>query len=193
MLTAPRSSRCAAGRAAQGRLRGDPRRRAVAAHRPHPALRARPPREPRARARAQAAPAPARDRPPRRARAAERGLTLVPTRIYFSGPHAKVEIALARGKDLHDKRETLRRARRRREIERGPARARAARPTWKVWPVAEDVLASMPIASTDDQADVDRADQQAVARRDAVVGGLLDRARLRSFQRRRARSPRAAR
>src|ERR1700733_9834075 len=40
---------------------------------------------------------------------AERGLTLVPTRIYFSGSHAKVEIALARGKDVHDKRETLRR------------------------------------------------------------------------------------
>src|SRR5205807_10313051 len=38
------------------------------------------------------------------ARAAERGLTLVPTRIYFSGANAKVEIALARGKDVYDKR-----------------------------------------------------------------------------------------
>src|ERR671931_2298765 len=28
----------------------------------------------------------------------QRGLTLVPTRVYFSGPHAKVELALARGK-----------------------------------------------------------------------------------------------
>src|SRR5205807_6088893 len=36
----------------------------------------------------------------------ERGLTLVPTRVYFSGPNAKVEIALARGKDLYDKRES---------------------------------------------------------------------------------------
>ena len=35
----------------------------------------------------------------------ERGLTLVPTRIYFSGPRAKVEVALARGKDRFDKRE----------------------------------------------------------------------------------------
>src|SRR6187549_325443 len=35
---------------------------------------------------------------------AERGLTLVPTRLYFKGPHAKVEIALARGKDFVDKR-----------------------------------------------------------------------------------------
>src|SRR5436190_13494550 len=31
----------------------------------------------------------------------QRGLTLVPTRIYFSGGRAKVEIALARGKELH--------------------------------------------------------------------------------------------
>ena len=35
---------------------------------------------------------------------AEKGLTLVPTRMYFKGPRAKVEIALARGKDVHDKR-----------------------------------------------------------------------------------------
>src|SRR3712207_1633908 len=39
---------------------------------------------------------------------AERGLTLVPTRLYFKGPHAKVEIALARGKDFADKRRSLR-------------------------------------------------------------------------------------
>ncbi len=44
-------------------------------------------------------------------RVSERGLTLVPTRIYFKGPHAKVEIALARGKDLYDKRQTHARAR----------------------------------------------------------------------------------
>jgi SsrA-binding protein len=42
------------------------------------------------------------------ARTKERGYTLVPTRIYFSGSNAKVEIALARGKDLYDKRETIR-------------------------------------------------------------------------------------
>src|SRR5580692_7499044 len=57
-------------------------------------------------------------------RAKERGLTLVPTRIYFSGPHAKVEIALAQGKDVHDKRETLRRRDSQREIERGLREAR---------------------------------------------------------------------
>jgi SsrA-binding protein len=48
----------------------------------------------------------------------ERGLTLVPTRMYFSGPNAKVEIALARGKDVHDKRETIRRREQQREVER---------------------------------------------------------------------------
>ena len=58
------------------------------------------------------------------ARVAERGLTLVPTRIYFSGSRAKVEIALARGKDFHDKRETLRRRDATREIERGLREAR---------------------------------------------------------------------
>src|SRR5215218_4138084 len=38
---------------------------------------------------------------------AERGLTLVPTRVYFSGPRAKIELALARGKDLYDKRRSI--------------------------------------------------------------------------------------
>src|SRR5688572_16637750 len=38
-----------------------------------------------------------------------RGLTIVPTRLFFSGNHVKVEIALARGKNLADKRETVRR------------------------------------------------------------------------------------
>src|SRR5437588_4030878 len=53
-------------------------------------------------------------------RTRERGLTLVPTRVYFSdrGSRAKVEIALARGKDFHDKRETIRRRETAREIQR---------------------------------------------------------------------------
>ena len=49
---------------------------------------------------------------------AEMGLTLVPTRVYFKGPHAKVELALARGKDVADKRRALRDRDHRREIER---------------------------------------------------------------------------
>ncbi|HEY1276718.1 MAG TPA: SsrA-binding protein SmpB [Thermoleophilaceae bacterium] len=49
---------------------------------------------------------------------AERGLTLVPTRMYFKGPNAKVELALARGKDMHDKRHSIKDREQRREIER---------------------------------------------------------------------------
>lgn len=38
---------------------------------------------------------------------AQKGLTLIPTRIYLKNGRAKVEIALARGKKLHDKRQSL--------------------------------------------------------------------------------------
>ena len=50
----------------------------------------------------------------------ERGLTLVPLRMYFAGPRsrAKVEIALARGKDLYDKRESIRRREMARDVQR---------------------------------------------------------------------------
>ena len=48
----------------------------------------------------------------------ERGLTLVPTRIYFAGSRAKVEIALARGKDRFDKRESIKARDQRRDVER---------------------------------------------------------------------------
>jgi SsrA-binding protein len=57
-------------------------------------------------------------------RVSERGLTLVPTRIYFSGSNAKVEVALARGKDLYDKRQTIRERESKREVERGVREAR---------------------------------------------------------------------
>src|SRR3954462_113255 len=49
---------------------------------------------------------------------AERGLTIVPTRVYFKGPRAKVEIALARGKDVRDKRRSIKDREQRREIDR---------------------------------------------------------------------------
>ena len=52
------------------------------------------------------------------AKTQERGLTLVPTRLYFKGPHAKVEIALAKGKDVRDKREGIRARETKREMER---------------------------------------------------------------------------
>ena len=48
----------------------------------------------------------------------ERGYTLVPTRLYFKDGRAKVELGLARGKEKRDKREDLKRAEHRREIDR---------------------------------------------------------------------------
>jgi SsrA-binding protein len=51
----------------------------------------------------------------------EKGLTLVPTRMYFKGRNAKVEIALARGKDVRDRRRDLKAREQRREIERALA------------------------------------------------------------------------
>jgi SsrA-binding protein len=37
----------------------------------------------------------------------EKGLTLIPLSVYFKGPYAKVELALAKGKKSYDKRETI--------------------------------------------------------------------------------------
>ena len=48
----------------------------------------------------------------------EKGLTLVPTRLYFKDRHAKVEIALARGKDMVDKRQSIKERELKREMER---------------------------------------------------------------------------
>jgi SsrA-binding protein len=55
---------------------------------------------------------------------AERGLTLVPLSIYFKKGRAKVELALARGKHRHDKRETIRRREQDREAQRAMRRHR---------------------------------------------------------------------
>ncbi len=49
----------------------------------------------------------------------EKGLTLVPLRMYLKGPRVKVEIALGKGRRTHDKREVLKR----REAERDVRRA----------------------------------------------------------------------
>ena len=51
----------------------------------------------------------------------EKGLTLVPTRVYFKGPRAKVEIALARGKATVDRRRDLKAKDQQREIQRALA------------------------------------------------------------------------
>jgi len=49
----------------------------------------------------------------------ERGFTLIPLRLYFSNGRVKVELGLAKGKKLFDKRETLKRKTMEREMERG--------------------------------------------------------------------------
>jgi SsrA-binding protein len=48
----------------------------------------------------------------------ERGLTLVPTRLYFKDGRAKVELALARGKERQDKRRDIAKREADRQIER---------------------------------------------------------------------------
>jgi len=52
----------------------------------------------------------------------EQGLTLIPLRLYFKKGYAKVELALARGKKLYDKRSTIREREVKRDIERGMQR-----------------------------------------------------------------------
>lgn len=48
----------------------------------------------------------------------EKGLTLVPTKLYFKQGRAKVELALAQGKKLFDKRESMKKKEDRRNIAR---------------------------------------------------------------------------
>ena len=52
----------------------------------------------------------------------QKGLTLVPTRLYFKGSRAKVEIALAKGKDVGDKRQTIKEREMKREMDRAVRR-----------------------------------------------------------------------
>ncbi len=48
----------------------------------------------------------------------QKGLTLIPLRLYFKRGKAKVEMGLAKGKARHDKRETIRRRQAEREMQR---------------------------------------------------------------------------
>jgi SsrA-binding protein len=57
-------------------------------------------------------------------KASERGLTLVPLRMYFKDGRAKVELAIAKGKQAHDKRESMKKADARREMDRALASRR---------------------------------------------------------------------
>lgn len=48
----------------------------------------------------------------------ERGYTLIPLKVYFKGPFAKIELGLAKGKKKYDKRRELAEKAERRELER---------------------------------------------------------------------------
>jgi SsrA-binding protein len=52
------------------------------------------------------------------AKVAQKGYSLVPLKLYFKGPFAKVEVGLARGKKFFEKRETLKEKEARKEVER---------------------------------------------------------------------------
>jgi SsrA-binding protein len=55
-------------------------------------------------------------------KASQRGFTLVPLRLYFKNGKAKVELAVARGKQAHDKRQDLKKAEAERDIRRAMTR-----------------------------------------------------------------------
>ena len=62
-----------------------------------------------------------------RTRIQERGLTLVPLRLYWSKGRAKAELGLGKGKKLHDKRVAIRERMERREVDRALAAGRRGR------------------------------------------------------------------
>jgi SsrA-binding protein len=57
----------------------------------------------------------------------ERGLTLIPLRLYWVRGRAKAELGLGRGKKLHDKREAIRERTEKREVDRAMAAGRRGR------------------------------------------------------------------
>jgi SsrA-binding protein len=48
----------------------------------------------------------------------DKGFTLIPLKIYFSGPYVKVELGLARGKKSYDKRESIKKEEVKRQLKR---------------------------------------------------------------------------
>jgi SsrA-binding protein len=57
-------------------------------------------------------------------KASQKGFTLVPLRLYFKNGRAKVELAVCRGKQLHDKRQAQKKADAQREIRRAMTQRR---------------------------------------------------------------------
>lgn len=54
----------------------------------------------------------------------QKGFTLIPTRLYFKDGRAKVELAVGRGKQAHDKRQSVKKNEAKREIDRAMSRRR---------------------------------------------------------------------
>lgn len=61
------------------------------------------------------------------AKATQKGFTLVPTQMYFKNGIAKVEVGVARGKQTHDKRQSLKKADAKRDIDRAMSASRRRR------------------------------------------------------------------
>ena len=57
----------------------------------------------------------------------EKGFTVVPTRLYFKGGRVKIELGLAKGKEHHDKRDDIKKAESKREIDRAMKNANRGR------------------------------------------------------------------
>ena len=53
-----------------------------------------------------------------KAKLEEQGLTMVPTKIYFKGSRVKIELAIARGKKMYDKRESIKKRETERKLKR---------------------------------------------------------------------------
>jgi SsrA-binding protein len=58
----------------------------------------------------------------------EKGLTLIPLRIYFRGPRVKIELATARGRKQYDKRDKIAKKEAARDIERAHKKSLRKRP-----------------------------------------------------------------
>jgi len=54
----------------------------------------------------------------------EKGLTIIPLAIYFKGGWAKIELAVAKGKRLYDKRESMKKKDDRRDMDRAVGKRR---------------------------------------------------------------------
>ncbi|MCX7877199.1 MAG: SsrA-binding protein SmpB [Ignavibacteria bacterium] len=48
----------------------------------------------------------------------DKSMTLIPLKLYFSGPYAKLELALAKGRKIYDKREVIRKAENQKRLKR---------------------------------------------------------------------------